>query len=174
MPDIRGSERRTITGGTRAVSGRGPVTYCEAPRGCRAESGRGIPTPRRRPWPAAGTTARPAPCRARRGSWKPSTGRSEAFKINTLAAGRTLLTNGFLCVFAWRVVGTVCCEHRSATRSQASVCVKQCGDRHAFDRGEQDFWESGNALSVRVLVTTPSTDLRPLATRTSAARRRTL
>jgi hypothetical protein len=81
--------------------------------------------------------------------------------------------SGPLCVFAWRVVGTVRCEHRGATRSQASVCVKQCGDRHAFGRGEQDSWESGNALSVRVLVTTPSTDLRPLATRTSAARRRT-
>ena len=37
-----------------------PVTYCEAPRGCRAESRRGIPTPRLRPWPAAGSTARPA------------------------------------------------------------------------------------------------------------------
>ena len=81
--------------------------------------------------------------------------------------------SGPLCVFAWRVVGTVRCEHRGATRSQASVCVKQCGDRHAFGRGEQDSWENGNALSVRVLVTTPSTDLRPLATRTSAARRRT-
>ena len=72
-----------------------------------------------------------------------------------------------------RVVGTVGCEHRGAARSQASVCVKQCGDRHGFDRGEQDSWESGNALSVRVLVTTPSTDLRPVATPMSAARRRT-
>jgi hypothetical protein len=28
----------TITAGTRAAAGRGPVTYCEAPRGCGAES----------------------------------------------------------------------------------------------------------------------------------------
>jgi hypothetical protein len=90
-----------------------------------------------------------------------------------LAAVQPVGRSGPLCVFAWRVVGTVRCEHRGATRSQASVCVKQCGDRHAFDRGEQDPWESGNALSVRVRVTTPSTDLRPFATRTSAARRRT-
>ena len=51
--------------------------------------------------------------------------------------------SGPLCVFAWRVVGTVRCEHRSATRSQASVCVKRCGDRHAFDRGGRTFGRAG-------------------------------
>jgi hypothetical protein len=46
------------------------------------------------PWSAAGNTARSALARDRRGSWKPSTGRSDAFRISNLAAGRTLLTNG--------------------------------------------------------------------------------
>jgi len=78
--------------GTRGF-GPGSVTYCEVPRRCKAGSRRGIPTPRLRPWLAAGGAARPAPCRARRRSWKLFPGRPEAFKINNLAAGRTLLTN---------------------------------------------------------------------------------
>ena len=36
----------TRTAGTRAASVRGPVTYCEAPRGRSAESRRVVPTPR--------------------------------------------------------------------------------------------------------------------------------
>ena len=46
--------------GTRGF-GPGSVTYCEVPRRCKAGSRRGIPTPRLRPWLAAGGAARPCP-----------------------------------------------------------------------------------------------------------------
>src|SRR2546429_2299726 len=46
--------------GTRGF-GPGSVTYREVPRRCKAGSRRGIPTPRLRPWLAAGGAARPAP-----------------------------------------------------------------------------------------------------------------
>ena len=54
-------------------------------------------------------------------------------------AGRS----GPLCGFAWRVVGKVRCEHRGATRSQASVCIKQCEDRHALTAGSRTLRRAG-------------------------------
>jgi len=60
QPGTLGNMNWRQNGGYARGFGPRPVTYCEAPRGCRAESRRGIPTPRLRPWPAAGSTARPA------------------------------------------------------------------------------------------------------------------